>query len=112
MSWQTWALMAYTGVAINGIAVVLMYDSLDSVDTTVVAAFTALTPVSGAVLSVLLLGEQLRVYHLVGMALVVGGVFVVAKEKPAVKAVSAVKEVKEPQESAEVHPAYSGNAVV
>ncbi|MFJ8668341.1 DMT family transporter [Streptomyces sp. NPDC093600] len=81
ISWQTWALMVYTGVAINGVAVVLMYDSLDSVDTAVVAAFTALTPVSGAILSVLLLGEELHAYHLAGMVLVVTGVYVVANEK-------------------------------
>ncbi|MER5889948.1 DMT family transporter [Streptomyces sp. NPDC001941] len=80
VSWQTWLLMAYTGVAINGVAVVLMYDSLDSVDTTVVAAFTALTPVSGAVLSVLLLDERLHAYHFAGMLLVVLGVYVVARE--------------------------------
>ncbi|MDG9701250.1 DMT family transporter [Streptomyces sp. DH37] len=81
VSWQTWALMIYTGVAINGVAVVLMYDSLDSVDTTVVAAFTAVTPVSGTVLSVLLLHEEFRLHHLLGMALVIAGVFVVAREK-------------------------------
>ncbi len=81
ISWQTWALMVYTGVAINGIAVVLLYDSLDSVDTTVVAAFTALTPVSGAILSVVLLGEKLHAYHLAGMLLVVLGVYAVAREK-------------------------------
>ncbi|MFF4878763.1 DMT family transporter [Micromonospora sp. NPDC000668] len=80
ISGQAWALMIYTGVAVNGVAVVLMYDSLDTVDTTVAAAFTALTPVSGAVLSVLLLGERLHLYHLTGMVLVVLGVFIVAKE--------------------------------
>lgn len=80
ISWQAWALMIYTGVAVNGVAVVLMYDCLDTVDTTVAAAFTALTPVSGAILSVLFLGESLHPYHLMGMVLVVIGVFVVVKE--------------------------------
>ncbi|MDQ0767237.1 drug/metabolite transporter (DMT)-like permease [Streptomyces canus] len=80
ISWQTWALMVYTGVAVNGVAAVLMYDSMDTVDTTIAAAFTALTPVSGAVLSVVFLGESLHPYHLAGMALVFIGVFVVAKE--------------------------------
>ncbi|MET9695769.1 DMT family transporter [Streptomyces sp. NPDC006529] len=114
VGWQTWALMAYTGIAINGIAVVLMYDSLDSMDTTVVAAFTALTPVSGAVLSVLLLGEQLRAYHLVGMVLVVAGVFVVAKEKPVGKGgeVTAESSGEPSGESAGSRPAYSGSAVI
>ncbi|MFE2432243.1 DMT family transporter [Streptomyces sp. NPDC059373] len=80
ISWQTWALMVYTGVAINGLAVVLMYDSMDSVDVTVASAFTAMTPVSGAILSVLFIGEALHTYHVVGMLLVVTGVFIVARE--------------------------------
>jgi drug/metabolite transporter (DMT)-like permease len=77
-SWRTWGLMVYTGVAINGLAAVLIYDSMNHVDTTVAAAFTALTPVSGTVLAMLLLGEALHGYHIVGMALVIAGVFVVA----------------------------------
>jgi drug/metabolite transporter (DMT)-like permease len=80
ISWQAWALMIYTGVAVNGVAVVLMYDSLNTVDTAVAAAFTALTPVSGAILSVVFLGERLHPYHLTGMGLVVIGVFVVARK--------------------------------
>jgi len=80
ISWQTWVLMIYTGVAINGIAVVLMYDSMDTVDTTTAAAFTALTPVSGTFFSVILLGERLHLYHIVGMALVVIGVYIVARK--------------------------------
>lgn len=79
-SWKTWALMIYTGVAINGLAAVLMYDSMQEVDTTVASAFTALTPLSGTILAVFFLGETLHTYHLVGMVLVVVGVFVVAKD--------------------------------
>lgn len=78
VSWQTWLLMIYSGVAINGVAAVLTYDSLDRVDAAVVAAYTALTPVSGAVLSVLLLGEALHWYHVAGMLFAVAGVYVVA----------------------------------
>lgn len=79
-SWRTWALMIYTGVAINGLAAVLMYDAMNHVDTTVASAFTALTPVSGTILAMLFLGETLQGYHLIGMVLVVVGVFVVARE--------------------------------
>lgn len=80
ISWQTWAMMIYTGVAINGVAVVLVYDALDRLDTTVVAAFTALTPVSGTILAMVFLGEKLYTFHVVGMVLVVAGVFIVARE--------------------------------
>ncbi|RYZ12895.1 MAG: DMT family transporter [Comamonadaceae bacterium] len=78
---RTWALMIYTGLAINGLAAVLMYDSLDRVDTVVASAFTALTPVSGTLLSMLFLGEALHGYHVSGMVLVVVGVFVVASDR-------------------------------
>ncbi|MGM9491878.1 DMT family transporter [Ideonella sp. YS5] len=77
-SWRTWALMAYTGVAINGVAAVLIYDSMGQVDATVAGAFTALTPVSGTVLAMVFLGESLHAHHLLGMALVIAGVFLVA----------------------------------
>jgi drug/metabolite transporter (DMT)-like permease len=77
-SWRAWALMVYTGVAINGIAAVLIYDSMGQVDTTVAGAFTALTPVSGTVLAMVFLGESLHSHHLLGMALVIAGVFLVA----------------------------------
>jgi len=77
-SWRTWALMIYTGVAINGIAAVLIYDSMGRVDATVAGAFTALTPVSGTVLALWLLDEALHPHHLLGMALVITGVFLVA----------------------------------
>lgn len=87
VSWQTWALMIYTGVTVNGVAVVLMYDSMDTVDTTTAAAFTALTPVSGTILSMVFIGEPLHLYRVLGMALVVLGVFIVAREpRPATPA--------------------------
>ncbi|MEY9969463.1 hypothetical protein ABIA33_007551 [Streptacidiphilus sp. MAP12-16] len=31
VSWQAWALMIYTGVAVNGVAVVPMFDSMDAI---------------------------------------------------------------------------------
>jgi drug/metabolite transporter (DMT)-like permease len=80
VSLHSWALMIYTGVAINGVAVVLMYDSLNRIETTVVSAFTALTPVSGTVLSVLFAGETFHMQHLGGIAMVVAGVFIVAQD--------------------------------
>lgn len=79
VSWQTWALVIYTGVAIGGVAAVLMYSSLNTVDAMVVATFTALTPVSGAILSVFFLGETLHIYHIAGMTLVIVGVIISAR---------------------------------
>ena len=44
------------------------------------AAFLALTPVSGALLAVPLLGEELRAYHAIGILLAVGGVYLASRE--------------------------------
>lgn len=85
ISWEMWGLMIYTGVAINGLAVVLMYDAMRHVDTTVASAFTALTPVSGTILAVIFLKEELYSYHTIGIALVVFGVFLVASRKGQVR---------------------------
>ncbi len=80
-SWQTWALMIYTGIAINGLAVILVYSSMEKIDTSVAVAFTALTPVSGTVLSMIFLNETLHFNHLSGMVLASVGVFIVASAK-------------------------------
>lgn len=83
VSWQAWALMIYSGVAINGIAAVLVYESLDTVDATVLAGFLALTPVAGALLAVPLLGEQLHLYRLMGICVAVVGVYVASRDATA-----------------------------
>ena len=85
ISWKMWGLMIYTGVAINGLAVVWMYDAMRHVDTTVASAFTALVPVSGTILAVIFLKEDLHLYHAVGIALVVFGVFLSASRNEQVR---------------------------
>lgn len=77
-SFSVWLLMIYTGIAINGLAAVLIYSSMEQVDTSVAAAFTALTPVSGTLLAIVFLHEALYLNHVVGMVLACSGVFIVA----------------------------------
>jgi drug/metabolite transporter (DMT)-like permease len=43
------------------------------------APFLHLVPVFGSAMAILLLGEQLRLFHLVGYALVLTGVFIAAR---------------------------------
>ncbi|MFG6459702.1 DMT family transporter [Roseateles sp. BYS96W] len=71
--WYVWGLMLYSGVAITALAVVLMNSAMKVVPTTSAAVFTALIPLSGVGLSVLLLGDALRFQHVLGAALVLGG---------------------------------------
>ncbi|MGM9515886.1 DMT family transporter [Roseateles sp. DB2] len=71
--WYVWGLMLYSGVAITALAVVLMNSAMKVVPTTSAAVFTAFIPLSGVGLSVLLLGDTLRFQHVLGAALVLGG---------------------------------------
>jgi drug/metabolite transporter (DMT)-like permease len=80
VSWRSWALLIYSGVAVNSVAVVLMYDCLSRLETSVVSAFTALTPVSGTILAVLLTGESFHLYHVAVVGLAVSGVYLVVRD--------------------------------
>ncbi|MFM0738668.1 DMT family transporter [Paraburkholderia xenovorans] len=80
VSWRSWALLVYSGVAVNSVAVVLMYDCLKRLETSVVSAFTALTPVSGTILAVLLAGEDFHLYHVAVVGLAVSGVYLVVRD--------------------------------
>lgn len=68
-----WGLVVYTGVGITALGVLLMHAGIKQVPNSSASVFTALMPVSGVVLSVLLLNESFRWYHLLGMVLVMVG---------------------------------------
>lgn len=98
-SFSAWMLMIYTGIAINGLAAVLIYSSMEKVDTSVAAAFTALTPVSGTLLAIVFLHEALHLNHIIGMVLACSGVFIVAtanarKTKPLIVSVAEPQTVQ------------------
>lgn len=68
-----WGLVVYTGVGITALGVLLMHAGIKQVPNSSASVFTALMPVSGVVLSVLLLNESFQWYHLLGMVLVMVG---------------------------------------
>ena len=68
-----WGLVVYTGVGITAFGVLLMHAGIKQVPNSSASVFTALMPVSGVVLSVLLLNESFQWYHLLGMVLVMVG---------------------------------------
>ena len=47
------------------------------------APFFHLVPVFGSVMAILFLGEQLRLFHLIGYALVLGGIFIASRQASA-----------------------------
>ncbi len=76
-----WGLVLYTGVGVTALGVLLMHAGIKQVPNTSASVFTALMPVSGVVLSVLLLNEAFRWYHLLGMVLVMVGMGLIVGEK-------------------------------
>mgnify|MGYP003582507627 FL=1 len=76
-----WGLVVYTGVGITALGVLLMHAGIKQVPTSSASVFTALMPVSGVVLSVLLLNESFQWYHLLGMVLVMMGMGLIVIEK-------------------------------
>ena len=76
-----WGLVVYTGVGITALGVLLMHAGIKQVPNSSASVFTALMPVSGVVLSVLLLNESFQWYHLLGMVLVMVGMGLIVGEK-------------------------------
>ena len=76
-----WGLVVYTGVGITALGVLLMHAGIKQVPNSSASVFTALMPVSGVVLSVLLLNESFQWYHLLGMVLVMMGMGLIVGEK-------------------------------
>ena len=76
-----WGLVVYTGIGITALGVLLMHAGIKQVPNSSASVFTALMPVSGVVLSVLLLNEAFRWYHLLGMVLVMVGMGLIVGEK-------------------------------
>jgi drug/metabolite transporter (DMT)-like permease len=58
-----------------------MHAGIKQVPNSSASVFTALMPVSGVVLSVLLLNESFQWYHLLGMVLVMMGMGLIVGEK-------------------------------
>ena len=75
-----WGLVVYTGIGITALGVLLMHAGIKQVPNSSASVFTALMPVSGVVLSVLLLNESFQWYHLLGMVLVMVGMGLIVGE--------------------------------
>ena len=65
----TWGLIVFYSTAGSVVAFLLWFQGLRRVDAGVAGAFTALIPVSGALVAVLALGERFTLAHLVALAL-------------------------------------------
>jgi drug/metabolite transporter (DMT)-like permease len=73
-SGTTWAALAYVAILPSIVAYYCWDRGVARVGAVVPVYFANLTPVFAAVLSVLLLGETPRIYHLVALVLILGGI--------------------------------------
>lgn len=72
-----WALIIYFAVAVTVLAFWLFCAGLATVPAVVAGTFTAFVPLSAVALSALLLGESIRLPHLLAAALIFGGLTLV-----------------------------------
>lgn len=77
ISLMSWMLLLYTGIVITALAVVLMYDGMQHVQASRASVFSALTPISGIVLSVIVLHDRFLWPHFIGSILIIIGIGIV-----------------------------------
>lgn len=75
--WETWAALAGLALLSTALAYTLYFRILAAAGATNLLLVTLLIPVSALLLGILLLGERLAPQHLVGMALILGGLAVI-----------------------------------
>ncbi|WP_088105756.1 DMT family transporter [Halalkalibacter urbisdiaboli] len=75
-----WLLIAYSGVVVTVIAVLLMNQGMKRISGNSAAVLTAVMPISAVIFSYYFLNESLYWYHLVGISFVLAGIFFISKE--------------------------------
>lgn len=77
---QGWLILAFVVVGPSMIAQVTFLRAVELIGPGRAGVFANLVPVFAAILSVLIIGEQLAVYHGVALALVLGGIFIAERQ--------------------------------
>ncbi len=71
---EAWAIIAYTAIFPSMVSQLFFIRGVAMLGANRAGLFINLVPVFGALLAVLILGESFRLYHMVGLALVLGGI--------------------------------------
>ncbi len=74
-----WTPIAYYGVFVTVVAFFLWFREVSKVPTSTAEVFTSVLPVSAVLLSCVLLGEPVRLTHLVGILCVLLGIFLISR---------------------------------
>jgi|SRR5579859_413780 len=82
LSLTTWLCVIYMALAVTVIGYFLWFQALSQVDASRAAPFLFIQPLLGAVIAILLLGEQLTWATVAGGALILSSVWLVSRRKP------------------------------
>ena len=83
--WLTLATLAYVLTFPSALAYLFFNRGVAAIGPNRASPFFHLVPVFGSVLAILLLGEKLRLFHLIGYALVLAGVVIASRRGSAIK---------------------------
>ncbi len=72
-----WAMILYLGLVSSGLGIVMMNHGIRAISSSSVSALTALNPVGAILLSCTLLGDTLNVWHILGIAIIAAGIYLV-----------------------------------
>ncbi|MDM9622521.1 DMT family transporter [Rhizobium sp. S96] len=77
-----WLITIYTAIFASLLAQVLYIKGVESIGANRAGLFINLVPVFGTLLSVALLGESLQLFHVIALALALGGIAIAEKGRP------------------------------
>lgn len=77
-----WLAIAYVGIFPSLVSQILFIKGVEGIGPNRAGLFINLIPVFGTLLSVMILGEQLQLFHIAAIALVLGGIAIAEKGRP------------------------------
>ena len=79
---EGWAIVAYAGLLPSLVSQILYVRGVELIGPNRAGLFINTIPIFGMLLSILLIGEKLETFHIVAMALVLGGIAVAERGRP------------------------------
>lgn len=87
---ELWAAVLYIGIFPSALALLIWNRGIGQVGINMAGFFTYLTPVYGSTMAVLFLGETFETFHLVGVTLIFGGVYLAVRGRRVVSTPASV----------------------
>lgn len=77
-----WSLVAYTALLPSLVSQVLYIKGVESIGANRAGLFVNLVPIFGTMLSLAIIGEELHLFHIIALVLVLGGIAIAERGKP------------------------------